>query len=117
MKAPIAIAKKSKLNDAIDISQPIGPNSQATSCTVDQLVIMAVLLTVCEILSRIEVEYLHFRHRRRCLVNFGGKTYLSENICMTNLITPRALFSPTYLLNLVHLEIALLDPPTPKTPP
>jgi len=36
---------------------------------------------------------------------------------VNNLITPRALFSPTYLLNLVQLEIALFDPPTPKTPP
>jgi len=35
---------------------------------------------------------------------------------VTNLITPRALFSPTYLLNLVKPEIAPFDPPTPKTP-
>jgi len=36
---------------------------------------------------------------------------------VTNLITPRALFSPTHLLNLVQLEIAPFDPPTSKTPP
>ena len=35
---------------------------------------------------------------------------------MTNLITPRALFSPTYLLNLVKPELAPFHPPTPKTP-
>jgi len=35
----------------------------------------------------------------------------------TNLITLFALFSPTYLLNLIELEIAPLDSPTPKTPP
>jgi len=35
---------------------------------------------------------------------------------VTNLIIPRALFSPTYLLNLVKKELAPFDPPTPKTP-
>ena len=33
---------------------------------------------------------------------------------VANLITPRALFSPTYLLNLVQLEIAPFDQPTRK---
>jgi len=37
--------------------------------------------------------------------------------CDQSIITPRALFSPTYLLNLVKPEIASFDPPTPKTPP
>jgi len=36
---------------------------------------------------------------------------------VTNLITPRTLFSPTHLLNLVQSEIASFDPLTPKTPP
>ena len=36
---------------------------------------------------------------------------------MTNLITPHALFSPTYLLNLVKPELAPFDPTTPKTHP
>jgi len=36
---------------------------------------------------------------------------------MTNLITPRALFSPTYLLNLVKPEIVPFDPPTRKPHP
>ena len=31
--------------------------------------------------------------------------------------TPRTLFSPTYLLNLVKPELAPFDPPTPKTHP
>ena len=35
-------------------------------------------------------------------------------LIMTNLITPRALFSPTYLLNLIQLEIAPFDSPTRK---
>jgi len=35
---------------------------------------------------------------------------------VTNLITPRALFSLTYLLNLVKPQLAQFDPPTPKTP-
>ena len=35
---------------------------------------------------------------------------------MTNLITPRPLFSPTYLLNLAKPELAPFDPPTSKTP-
>jgi len=35
---------------------------------------------------------------------------------VTNLITPRALFSPTYILNLVKPELAPCDPLTPKTP-
>jgi len=35
---------------------------------------------------------------------------------VANLITPRALFSPTYLLNLVKKELAPFDPPIPKTP-
>ena len=35
---------------------------------------------------------------------------------MTNLISPRALFSPTYLFNLVKPKLAPFDPPTPKTP-
>ena len=37
---------------------------------------------------------------------------------VTNLITSRALFSATYLLNLVKLEIAPFDPPTvdPENP-
>ena len=34
---------------------------------------------------------------------------------MTNLITHRALFSPTYVLNLVKPELAPFDPPTSKT--
>ena len=34
---------------------------------------------------------------------------------MTNLITPRALFSPTYLLNLVKPELTPSDPSPPKT--
>jgi len=33
---------------------------------------------------------------------------------VANLITPRALFSPTYLLNLVKKELAPFDPPTRK---
>ena len=36
---------------------------------------------------------------------------------MTNLITPRALFTPTYLLNLVKLELAPFDPPSRKPRP
>jgi len=36
---------------------------------------------------------------------------------VTNVITPRALFPPTYLLNLVKPELAPFDPPTPTTPP
>jgi len=36
---------------------------------------------------------------------------------VTNLITHRALFSPTYLLNLVKPELAPFNPPTPKTLP
>jgi len=32
-------------------------------------------------------------------------------------ITPHTLFSPMDLLNLVQLEIAQFDPPTPKTTP
>ena len=35
---------------------------------------------------------------------------------VTNLITPRALFSPTYLLNLLKPELAPFNPPTSKTP-
>ena len=35
---------------------------------------------------------------------------------VTNLITTHALFSPTYLLNLVKPELAPFDPPTPKNP-
>jgi len=35
---------------------------------------------------------------------------------VTNLITPRALFSSTYLLKLVKPELAPFDLPTPKTP-
>ena len=31
--------------------------------------------------------------------------------------TPRALFYPTFMLNLVQLEIAPFDPPNPKTIP
>jgi len=38
-------------------------------------------------------------------------------LIVINLITPRALFSHTYLLNLVQLEIAPFDQPTAKTPP
>jgi len=37
-------------------------------------------------------------------------------LIVTNLITPRALFSHI-LVYLVRLEIALFDPPTPKTVP
>jgi len=40
-----------------------------------------------------------------------------NTLACDHLITPHALFSPTYLLNLVQLEIAPFDPPTPKTPP
>ena len=39
---------------------------------------------------------------------------LPKNVNLTNLTTPRALFSPTYLLNLVKQEVAPFDPPTPK---
>jgi len=45
------------------------------------------------------------------------KYIVTDNLkIVTNLITPRALFSPTYLLNLVKKELAPFDPPTPKTP-
>jgi len=40
--------------------------------------------------------------------------YIVTNLHVT---TPRALFSPTFLLNLVQLEIASFDPPTLKTLP
>jgi len=63
-----------------------------------------------------------------CLCEIESLLTLSDNIkhdvCLiwqeilyivTNLITPRAVFYYTFLLNLVQLEIAPFDPPTPKT--
>jgi len=44
------------------------------------------------------------------------QTINKKYFIVTNLITPRALFSPTYLLNLVKPELVSFDPPTPKTP-
>jgi len=43
--------------------------------------------------------------------------FAAIKVSVTNLITPRALFSSTYLLNVVTPEIAPFDPPTSKTPP
>jgi len=41
-------------------------------------------------------------------------TYQEILYIVANLIIPRALFSPTYLLNLVKLEIEPFNPSTPK---
>jgi len=48
------------------------------------------------------------------LTSFLNKKYFRLWL-LTNLSTPHALLSPTYLLNIVQLEIAPFGPPTTKT--
>ena len=55
-----------------------------------------------------------------CGEDIFARKYMHEQeiiYTVTNLITPRAYFSPTYLLHLVELETTTFGPSTPKTPP